>query len=175
MKEEIKPIDLTAQEVSGILNNRITCIYSSNGLQAVNKNPDKSKFVKIFRAYPEGPPFFIFKDGTRNYDVWNLDHAEGNILWGRETWNDSRSPIKPWAGYAFMPKSACRIFLKITAIHPERLQTALKEEPKEWIMSERWKRNQWIFVMDVKTIDPKKYAAENKEFSKWAQKGGLSF
>lgn len=80
-------------------------------------------------------------DGTtthtlKAYKEVDCPYEVGDVLWVRETWQirDSRKPNEifykasdhmtcaPWKPSLFMPKSACRIFLRIKSIKIERLQ-----------------------------------------------------
>jgi len=134
--------------------------------------------------------FFIFKEGKEEIDLPCNFGTEGDILWVRENWEDytdpelnkdfkdearelflSRPDKKSWPSFEFMPKAACRIFLKITSIRPDRLQNIFDEESAykmgNYSYKDLWKRNKWVFVIDFERIDPKQYAAENKKFAKW--------
>jgi hypothetical protein len=97
-----------------------------------------------------------YKDGSYRA-VFNTDETPfseifpygkiGDILWVRETWQHHGRPdisgikyiykadksegiadIAKWKPCIFMPKEACRIFLKITNIRVERLQAITQED-----------------------------------------------
>jgi hypothetical protein len=118
----------------------------------------------------------------------------GDILWVRETWHPKRHNMptgwkyeykatakedgnptdEPWKPSIFMPKDACRIFLKITKIKIERLQDItdsdiVKEgaaafgcctKQLNWQILwekingfESWKENPWVFVYEFERTD----------------------
>ena len=75
------------------------------------------------------------------HDVWGVrsnvvkpKYSIGDILWVRETWfrhddwfaykadNDDGGHYAPWRPSIHMPKSAARIFLRVTDVRAERLQ-----------------------------------------------------
>jgi hypothetical protein len=89
----------------------------------------------------EGKPEKVM-DFSKTYPYWQElkpKYSVGDVLWVRETWqkslninefvykSDTDNPIYldksfKWKPSLFMPKEACRIFLKITNIRVERLQ-----------------------------------------------------
>lgn len=118
----------------------------------------------------------------------------GDILWVRETWRpkshniptgwryeykatakeDGNPMDEPWKPSIFMPKDACRIFLKVTKIRIERLQDITDSDiVKEGAASfgcctkrlnwqllwekisgiENWKSNPWVFVYEFERTD----------------------
>ena len=190
MEEYITPINLFAEEVKNILGNGATSLYKLDGLEGTNLSADKVKFIEAFRIRPSAPPFFIFKEGRNEIDLLCKLGTEGDIKWVRETWDDytdpegnkdfkdeardqflSRPKINSWPSYDFMPKAACRLFLKITSIRPDRVRNIFTEETAykmgNYSYKRIWERNKWVFVIDFERIDPKQYAAKNKKFAKW--------
>jgi len=190
MKGDVNPINLFAEEVKNILGREATSLYRLDGMERVNLSADKIKFIKVFKISPGAHGFFIFKEGKEEIDLPCNFGTEGDILWVRENWEDYTDPElnkgfkdearelflsspdkKSWPSFEFMPKAACRIFLKITSIRPDRLQNIVDEESAykmgNYSYKDLWKRNKWVFVIDFERIDPKQYAAENKKFAKW--------
>lgn len=99
---------------------------------------------------------------------------KGDILWVRETWNveqyvlppegdhdeliyfykatETKYPDMKWRPSIFMPKTACRIHLKITSIRVERLQDIKSNDViDEGAGSEV--RQMWLFGLDGKGRD----------------------
>ncbi len=190
MNGDINSIDLFAEEIKNILSGETSSLYRLDGMERINMSADKIKFIELFKMRPGAHGFFIFKEGKNDLELTCKFGTEGDILWVRETWEDytdpelnkdfkdkarelflSRPNIKSWPSFEFMPKAACRIFLKIKAIRPDRVRNIFTEETS-WKMGNYshktiWQRNKWVYVIDFERIDPKQYAAEDKKFAKW--------
>lgn len=94
----------------------------------------------------------MISQGFLNNAIMLGKYRVGNILWVRETWQHTKclninfedenygyvykADGQPWEDYEgwtwkpsiFMPKDACRIFLKLTKIRIERLEDITKED-----------------------------------------------
>ncbi|MFA5301025.1 MAG: hypothetical protein WC389_22760 [Lutibacter sp.] len=94
----------------------------------------------------------VHENGQYGSSLFKMKYKVGDILWVRETWQHTRvlnlhptdenygyvykADGQPWDDYEewtwkpsiFMPKDACRIFLKITKIRIERLEDITKED-----------------------------------------------
>jgi hypothetical protein len=129
--------------VQAVLEQRKSMTRRTRGLKCVNESPNDWVFDSF-----DGR-FYIFQNliNTQKHLAAKCPYGQvGDILWVRETWcrgydraayrpenyyykadkgNEFHSltnkPVK-WKPSLFMPKEACRIFLKITNIRVERLQ-----------------------------------------------------
>jgi hypothetical protein len=137
---KIKPILFSTPMVQAILRGKKT-----QTRRIINPQPTTELFSAIIGGYDNVPKMARFwtKREPNNpliEDV-ELKYKVGDILWVRETWHPKRHsfPIgepfeykatakedgnptdEPWKPSIFMPKEACRIFLKLTDIRVERL------------------------------------------------------
>lgn len=119
----------------------------TKGLDSINDNPNLFEYNGNKSAFGEKPfdPLYhwferIDKKGNPTDVFTNVKcpyGQVGDIIWVRETWQHSLNPnefayradcdnplylSKKWNPSIFMPKKACRFFLKITDIRVERLQ-----------------------------------------------------
>ena len=120
------------------------------------KYPKKIIDPKIgFSAFTDNNMFEvrgIHENGQYGGSLFKMRYKVGNILWVRETYQHTKclninfedenygyvykADNEPWEDYdgwkwkpsIFMPKEACRIFLKITRIRIERLEDITKED-----------------------------------------------
>lgn len=144
---KIRPILFSTPMVQAILNGRKTMtrrVVKENNIWCTAKLQDLDlenseimdsgiEFGKYLRVY--------HKDGDTRHRCF-CKYEIGDVLWVRETWHPKRHsfPIglpfeykatakedgnpmdEPWKPSIFMPKEACRLFLKITNVRVERLQ-----------------------------------------------------
>lgn len=105
----------------------------------------------------------VHENGQYGSSFFKMKYKVGDILWVRETWQHTeilnlhptdenygyvyKADGQPWDNYEnwkwkpsiFMPKEACRIFLKIKNIRIERLEDITKEDAiKEGV--EKWEQ-----------------------------------
>jgi hypothetical protein len=133
------PILFSTPMVQGILEERKTKTRRTKGLEKVNLDPNNCQF-ESFGTNPTIEndknlyAYFTIK-GSNTWMFFKCPYNVGDVLWVRETWQirDSRKPKEiyfkasddmtcaPWKPSLFMPKEACRIFLKIKSIRCERL------------------------------------------------------
>lgn len=137
---KFRPILFSTPMVQALLENRKKMTRRTKGLEKVNENPDDWKF-EAFGKNPDNEKdkrlcaYFTIK-GTQTWYYQICPYNVGDVLWVRETWQirDSRNPNEifykasdnmtcaPWKPSIFMPKEACRIFLKLKRIRVERLR-----------------------------------------------------
>lgn len=140
--------------VQGIDENRKTQTRRTKGLEEINTNPDEWKLdgieisVSIPREKNDYKVYHTFintKSGEKCsvFCPYNL----GDLFWVRETFVQqgldsnhftykashplkdlSFRPLGGWKPSLFMPKKACRFFLKIKSIRAERLQDISEED-----------------------------------------------
>lgn len=144
------PILFSTPMVEGILENRKTKTRRTKGLEKVNINPDEWKF-EAFGTNPDNEndknlhAYFTVK-GTETWMYQKCPYNVGDVLWVRETSYECMSEnLKgvfyykatmlsswsfKWKPSIFMPKKACRIFLKIKSIKVERLYNISEEDAK---------------------------------------------
>ena len=133
--------------VQAILEGRKTMTRRTKGLDCIN--PRVTIFEKSTGWLNQGN-WIGKKQIAKNPDAFEVlniikcPYNVGDILWVRETWQirDLRKPNEifykasddmtcaPWKPSIFMPKSACRIFLKVKSIRVERLQDVSEEDAK---------------------------------------------
>lgn len=127
--------------VQALLDKRKTKTRRTKGLKGMNVNPDKweitfhegkllRKTRNIIPMYvqtgikcPYGEPgdviwvreTFCYMDAAPNNYAYRADYGIDTVDWN-------------WKPSIFMPKNACRIFLKITSIRVERLQDITEDD-----------------------------------------------
>ncbi len=115
----------------------------TKGLEVINQNPDDWEVVKELHKQE----FFFFSKSEEDlmYEIKCPYGQPGDILWVRETFqfslnpnefvykSDTDNPIYldknwKWKPNIYMPKSACRIFLKVKSVRVERLQDITEQD-----------------------------------------------
>lgn len=119
-------------------------LFSTDMVRAI-LNGKKTQTRRVIKTEIENPGLWHLNDSRRLVNILSGQSIKspfgkpGDILWVRETiinnWQTARFPYraqvcskydKPdcteWIPSIFMPRAACRLFLKITDIRVERLQ-----------------------------------------------------
>jgi hypothetical protein len=137
---KFKPMLFSTPMVQALLNGTKTETRRIKGLETINENPNVWIYAGIDKEN-DNAHFMKMIDNSENpleyyKEVIPYCHV-GDIIWVRETfntnWNNTgfiykanfENPTKNkqfWKPSLFMPKDACRIFLKCTSVHVERLQ-----------------------------------------------------
>ena len=126
--------------VQAILEGRKTMTRRTKGLEEVNKNPNDWKFDRYAVDMVFDQIGVIFSND--NEEIYIPFKANvGDVFWVRETFAEwpkvmfqykastsIGSEIGKWKPSIFMPKQACRIFLKVKTIRVERLQDISEED-----------------------------------------------
>lgn len=150
------PILFSTPMIQAIDKNLKTKTRRTKGLEKVNLNPDDWKF-EAFGTNPDIEndkslhAYFTIKD-TETWMYQKCPYEVGDVLWVRETFTVIKSVetgltyILPkasfesykdkliqgekvkWKPSIFMPKEACRTFLKVKSIRVERLQDISEED-----------------------------------------------
>jgi hypothetical protein len=140
MKET--PILYKREMVKAILDGRKTKTRRLNGLEKINENPDDWMVVKYLERSNE--LWFKHKESGEVIYVKCPFGKAGDLLWVRETWGEIIGGIVykasdlpdnvvdnlRWKPSLFMPKSVCRLWLRIKDIRVERLQDITEEDAK---------------------------------------------
>jgi hypothetical protein len=148
-KTKFRPILFSTPMVQAILENRKTMTRRTKGLEKFNEAPDSWRYDGFDEEEKSHYMELISSDGkfTEKYFEVICPYNLGDVLWVRESFGqilsldeivykaDVCSPEidKPYFGWKpslFMPKQACRIFLKIKSIKVERLQDISEEDIK---------------------------------------------
>lgn len=117
-----KPILFNTEMVQAVLEGRKTQTRRLKGLEGVNLNPDNYDFNCIA---PGNANEATFKVKDRAWKGVKVPYVVGDVIWVRETFSknekDSSIILKAdnlqpfcggWKPSIFMPKEACRLFLK---------------------------------------------------------------
>ena len=145
----MKPILFSTPMVQAILRGQKT-----QTRRVVKPNPKAEKFSAIVRCDDFSLARFWSRRPYPRIDDVRARLIPGNILWVRETWQHTkvlnlhptdgcygyvyRADAQPWEDYEgwkwkpsiFMPKEACRLFLKVTDVRVERLQSITEADAK---------------------------------------------
>jgi hypothetical protein len=183
-----RPILFKPEMVQAILEGRKTQtrrIVSEKVVDAYNNYDDWVNSV----AKPEGDS--CFRSYEKDYFLNAYKYSVDDILWVRERWGygiDGKtilyaqehqskpyaSPPYKWKPSIFMPKSACRLYLKIIDIRVERLQDITEtgataegffsdgdESAKIWYSmlwdkingTGNWAKNPWVWVIEFEKMN----------------------
>lgn len=146
------PIQFSTEMVQAIPDDRKTKTRRTKGLKAINEFPDEWEFIgEILGNYKQRSAQVFRFQHKEDRDIVDIPcpyGQSGDVLWVRETWNKCdgipyyksdykslpdyiKNGIKSghfsfedceWKPSIYMPKAACRLFLKIKSICVERLQ-----------------------------------------------------
>lgn len=144
MKTKFHPILFSTPMVQGLLDDRKKQTRRTKGLEEVNKNLDVILDLKMI-SDNEKVYALVRTKSKGTYKVL-CPYNVGDVLWVRETFReikqDNGNPrieykatetinlSDKWKPSIFMPKPACRIFLKIKSIRVERLQDINEKDAK---------------------------------------------
>lgn len=147
-----RPMLFSTPMVQAILGDYKNQTRRTKGLEFINKNPDNWRFDGKATA-EDGFTLYWFEELKNGKPTENYQYVEptmniGDIIWVRETFQitdflhptdenygyiykasengkewENNSESWKWKPSLFMPKSACRLFLEITDIKVERLQS----------------------------------------------------
>lgn len=127
------PMLFSTPMVQSLLNGTKKETRRTQGLEKINENPDKWLCKQI-------NGLLVFTDVLTSEEIFITPKINVNdIIWVRETFKESLNPNEfcykadtdnpiyldknwKWKPSLFMPKTACRIFLKCVSVHAERLQ-----------------------------------------------------
>jgi hypothetical protein len=183
----VKPILFSTEMVTAILDGRKTMTRRVMKEQPLSLNfyEDNGDFKRPVMNFPVSKKHFTGVTAPLCPYGW-----PGDILWVREKWrhNDTQTGYpyhhyqddtiytdrdnEKWKPSIFMPKTACRIFLKISDVRVERLQDIDEENIysegisnkkfpfKEWERLwkkingiESWNQNPWVWVIEFELTD----------------------
>lgn len=135
--------------VQGLLENRKRMTRRTKGLELFNKAPDSWKYDGYDKPSKTHFMELISSDGkvTQKYFEVVCPYNVGDVFWVRETSHkivdsetlkfisygfkaDNDYKGAKWTPSIFMPKEACRIFLKLKSIRVERLQDISREDAR---------------------------------------------
>lgn len=151
IQTKFHPILFQTPMVQGLIENRKKLTRRTKGLEKVNENPNDWKF-EAFGKNPDNEKdnrlcaYFTIK-GTETWYYQICPYNVGDVFWVRETSHeivdsetlkfisygykaDNDYKGAKWTPSIFMPKEACRIFLKLKKIKVERLQDISEEDAK---------------------------------------------
>lgn len=160
-------------------------LFSTAMVQAILEGR-KSQTRRIIKPQPIGDQSsglvfykkFHFEGTNWQEEILKIAKFQmGDIMWVRETWQYSDDLNDPylykqkyqeeylpehhgemkWKPSIFMPKDACRIFLKVTKVRIERLQDITEEDAKA----------EGVFYYGDETLDYMNYMHDNKHFDDW--------
>jgi hypothetical protein len=135
------PMLMSTPMVKALLNGTKTETRRTQGLEKINENPDLFRYDGFEKdlGYHYFERLNIERKPLEKYEPVKSKTNVGDVIWVRETFGeiisfglicykadvcspDVDKPINGWKPSLFMPKSACRIFLKCNSVKAERLQ-----------------------------------------------------
>lgn len=193
-----KPMLFSAPMVRAILDDSKTITRRQKGLTQIDLKateiiqnsgwPKQGNFTARFQFKN------IKKDGVDGWEVTNILKSPlkiGDIIWVRETFRSIEQDFgqpryeykateiinrnDKWKPSLFMPKQACRLFLKVTGLRVERLQDISWEDavnegcsgyrPTQYepthefkdlwnSINKNWNDNPWVWVISFKRVEP---------------------
>jgi hypothetical protein len=131
-KTKFRPMLFSTPMVQDLLDGRKTMTRRTKGLEQINENPNQYRYDGVANDENDsyyGCHYFEYintKYPPETYHPVEPSMCVGDVIWVRETFR----PIgqDKWKPSLFMPKQACRIFLKIKSIRAERLQHLSKAD-----------------------------------------------
>lgn len=196
---QFKPILFSTEMVKAILAGNKTMTRRTKNLDVINNSPDKWDLDFYERNFNERlcAVFSEAEIGIEKYCIPSPYGEVGDVLWVRESWckatvYQSNNPVElfsykatrklpietKWKPCIHMPKTACRIFLKIKSIRVERLHDiseadaiaegiTLENLSGDWDHpptaefqnlwkkingSDSWDANPWVWVIEFEQI-----------------------
>jgi hypothetical protein len=157
------PILFSTPMVQAIQQDRKKQTRRTKGLEKVNQNPDEWKYDGLRDDFDLKDVYACFKKDDDAPMLIKCPYNIGDALWVRETsYKCLAENLKgvyyykasihsgwdfKWKPSIFMPKEACRIFLKIKSIRVERLQEISEEDSIAEGAKDRLK------YIDLKTLE----------------------
>ena len=181
--------------VQAILANRKSVTRRTRGLEEINKHPERYVFDQMIDGVQWGEDLETLKEIKIKCPYGQV----GDVLWVRESycpqyfdggghgykadWNKTSAEYvsePKWKPSIHMPKTACRIWLRITNVRVERLQDISDKDAKEegvtpnegmffkrverydeafnrlWESihgEESWNSNPWVWVIEFERIE----------------------
>lgn len=151
-KTTFRPILFSTPMVQAILDGRKTQTRRTKGLESINEMPENYKYIGLSTDDDDYKGCHYFEYINYKYPPETYNPVEpvmnvGDVLWVRETFYktiaeelkgaffykadiDKLSWTFKWKPSIFMPKEACRIFLKIKSIRVERLKSITREDAR---------------------------------------------
>lgn len=170
MKNIFKPQLFSAPMIQGILKDTKSQTRRTNGLEKINKDPDK-----IFFNLSNGVFFYYNKINRLIEGHVKCPWSVGDILWVRETFYPKEIYDEPpgdtahykasdsfassiWKPSIHMPKKACRLFLKVKSVRIERLQNISEKDCIAEGVSDRLKHDDLDRLSGLNWIIPSPYS-----------------
>jgi hypothetical protein len=185
-KMKFRPILFSTPMVQALIEGTKTQTRRTKGLEDLNESKGFNSFEVINDG---GITKWLLKPTSHGWCKLKCPNNVGDVFWVRETFHKNEAPqlagtfyykalIDPswgleWKPSIFMPKQACRIFLKIKTIRVERLneisssdaqQEGLPENGEGFVERfktlwnsinglESWDKNPFVFVYEFERIE----------------------